>query len=231
MVSNTKGPFEVSYIGLVPTTELTPWVSMKPALNDSPGSPQRVRFCPQALGLADNRIELHPGADGVADSGKGVVDVKVAVAVVAVGADKHHAFLRQVVDELVAQCGAVGRAPLGQSPAVVDDQTLAIGLRHASHPLKRVEGCGLVDHQRGEEHFGGRCHAGQPHAGATSGCDAGHVRAMGGVAVHVGGVAFHRLDVLGRGPLPCRIRIRRAGPAWRYWSHTARMREAVIAVS
>ena len=149
-----------------------------------------------SVGVGRQRVELNPRANGVADAGKGVVDVEIAVAVVAVGADEHHTILRQGVDELVAQCGAVGRPPLGQSPAVVDDQTLAIGLRHTSHPLKRVQGGSLVDHQRGEEQLRSGCHAGQSHAGATPGRDASHVRAMRGVTVHVGGVAAHGLDVL-----------------------------------
>ena len=33
-----------------------------------------------------------------------------------------------------------GDAPLRQAPAVVDDESLAVGLRHAGHPLKGVQG-------------------------------------------------------------------------------------------
>ena len=165
------------------------------------GTERLARLAPEgqvltpSVGVGGQRVELNPREDGVADAGKSVVDVEIAVAVVAVGADEHHAILRQGVDELVAQCSAVGRAPLGQPPAVVDDQTLAIGLRHTSHPLKRVKGGSLVDHQRGEEQLCRRCHSGQSHTGTTPGCDASHVRAMRGVAVHVGGVAAHGLDV------------------------------------
>ena len=162
-----------------------------------------------SVGVGRQRVELNPRADGVADASKGVVDVEIAVAVVSVGADEHHAILRQGIDELVAQCGAVGRAPLGQPPTVVDDQTLAIGLRHTSHPLKRVEGCSLVDHQRRKEQFCSGCHARQSHAGTTPGCDASHVRAVSRVTVHVGGVTAHRLDVLGE------VRFRAVTiPAW-----------------
>ena len=124
-----------------------------------------------------------------------MVDVEVAVSVVAVGTDKHDPISRQVVDELVAQRGAIWGAPLRQAPAVVDDQTLAVGLSNSSHPLKGVQGRSFVDHERREQQFRGGRHPGEPDACPTSCGDAGHVGSVGGVAVHVGRVAPHRRDV------------------------------------
>ena len=143
-------------------------------------------------------VKLDPRPNGVPFAGKFVLDVKVAVAVVAVGADKHHAFVRQVVDEEVAQGGAVWRTPLWQPPAVVDDQALAVCLCHAMHPLKRIECCGLVDQQGGEEQFRRRRHACQANARTPSACNARHVRAMRGIAVDVGRVAAEGFDDLRR---------------------------------
>ena len=114
-----------------------------------------------------------------------MVDVKVAVAVVAVGTHEDHAFVRKRVDEQVAEPRAVGDAPLWQAPAVIDHESLAVGLRHAGHPLKCVQGCGLVDHQGCEQEFRGGRHARQPDSRAAPARDARHVRAVGRVPVNV----------------------------------------------
>ena len=144
--------------------------------------------------MCAERVELHLGAGGVACGGEGVLDVEVAVAVVAVGTDEHHAIFGQAVDEDVAQRGAVRGAPLRQPPAVVDDQTLVVCLRHVLHPSKRIQRRRLVHHQRSQEQFGCRGHAGEPDSSASARRDASHVGPMGGVAVHVGRVAAQELD-------------------------------------
>ena len=65
--------------------------------------------------------------------------MKVHVTVVAIGAHKYDAFVGHGIDELVAQRGAVGCSPLGQSPTVVDDQSLSIRFRDALHPIVCIQ--------------------------------------------------------------------------------------------
>ena len=156
-------------------------------------APQGQVLAPR-VGMCAQRVELHLGAGGVACGGEGVLDVEVAVAVVAVGTDEHHAIFGQAVDEDVAQRGAVRGAPLRQPPAVVDDQTLVVCLRDVLHPSKRIQRRRFVHHQRGQEQIRRRGHAGESDSSASARRDASHVGPMGGVAVHVGRVAAHELN-------------------------------------
>ena len=160
-------------------------------------------------------VELNARPHHVVRSLKGVFDVKIAVAVVAVGTQKHDSFCRQIVNELVAQGSAVGSSPLRQSPAVVDDQPLAVFLRHVVHPFERIERSRLVNHEGCKQQFGRWRHSRQSDARATASRNACHVRTMSGVAVHVGRVAAQTLDVprrIGRHPV--------IEPTWRRTSLT-----------
>ena len=156
-------------------------------------APQGQVLAPR-VGMRAQRVELHLGAGGVACGGERVLDVEVAVAVVAVGTYERHAIFGQAVDEDVAQRGAVRGAPLRQPPAVVDDQTLVVRLRHVLHPSKRIQRRRFVHHQRGQEQFRRRGHAGESDSSASARRDASHVGPMRGVAVHVGRVAAQKLN-------------------------------------
>ena len=164
------------------------------------GAESFAGFAPQgevlapSMGMRAERVELHLGAGGVACGGEGVLDVKVAVAVVSIGTHEHHAVFRQAVDEHVAQGGAVWGSPLWQSPAVVDDQTFVVRFRHVLHPSERIQRRRLVHHQRGQEQLRRRGHAGEPSTRASARRNARHVGAVGRVPVHVGRVASHELD-------------------------------------
>ena len=147
-------------------------------------------------GVGSEGVPGSHGAEGVGSEVEVAGYVEVGVAVVAAAGDEHHSFVAHVVDGAGEEGGAVEVGEGVHAPAAVDDES-AVGVGgDVSHPAGCVDPFGLAEAEGAEQHVGAGCLAAEVAVGgAGAGGNAGHMGAVGPVAVEVRGVAFGFYEV------------------------------------